>query len=180
MADKRHRRKTPQFYYNQQKQNAKHRGIPWEFDFEDWWKVWRDSGKWGERGCKLGQFVMARRGDAGPYSVENVVIMEAGKNGSEALINWPEKKRARKAEEAKMEECCTAFAKVVVEKPKPVITVEQFKASAPKFENIFAEPSKDNFKSEPEKLWTFSKVICLMFPKWGPRWLGSKARSACN
>jgi hypothetical protein len=128
------RRKTPQYYYNQQKQNAKRRGIAWEFDFEDWWKIWRDSGKWGERGCNRGQFVMARNGDSGSYRVGNVSIVEAGFNGSEALKGWGEKKRKRELPQINNNVTIQQY-----NKPKVEVPLEKFIEAKPKVEEIFLE-----------------------------------------
>ena len=63
--------------------SAKSRGIPWHFTFEIWWKVWQESGRWAQRGNLKGHFVMARRGDVGPYSIENVRIITTEKNLAE-------------------------------------------------------------------------------------------------
>ena len=59
--------------YNVQKHSAiKRRKIPFEITFEDWYKVWTDSGHWTERG--RGGYVMARKGDKGPYALGNIEI----------------------------------------------------------------------------------------------------------
>lgn len=58
-----------------QRQNARRRGIEWDLSFADWLKIWTDSGHWHERGIKSrNSYVMSRKGDCGPYSVDNVVI----------------------------------------------------------------------------------------------------------
>jgi hypothetical protein len=89
------RRRTPQFYYNRQKQNAKRRGVSWELTFEQWWAIWQESGKWNQRGCGRGQYVMSRYNDTGSYAIGNVFIQEAGLNGSQALKKWFAEKNAR-------------------------------------------------------------------------------------
>jgi hypothetical protein len=66
----------------QQRNNAKRRGIGWELKLWDWWMIWQDSGHWDERGKGNG-FVMARKGDVGPYSKDNVFIEWARRNNSE-------------------------------------------------------------------------------------------------
>lgn len=71
--------------YAEHKYNARRRGIPWGFTFEEWWAVWESSGFWSQRG--RGKYVMARRGDAGPYSAANVEIITSSKNISDAHKN---------------------------------------------------------------------------------------------
>lgn len=73
--------------YRVQKADAKRRGIDFIISFVDWMTVWASSGKLKLRGRCDGQFVMARRGDRGPYSVENVVIITANKNTSDRHKN---------------------------------------------------------------------------------------------
>lgn len=71
--------------FRKQREGAARRGIAWEFTFRDWWTVWRDSGMWGVRGKgHRAAAVMARRGDEGPYSKENVRITTVSDNCSEA------------------------------------------------------------------------------------------------
>jgi len=72
--------------YVQQRCVAHKRGIDWLFTFESWWQMWQDSGKWAERGRKLGQYCMARKGDIGPYSPDNVEIVTNSKNSSDGNI----------------------------------------------------------------------------------------------
>lgn len=107
------RRKTPQYYYNIQKQSAKARGIGWNFTFETWWAVWEASGKWEKRGCRAGQYVMGRHGDSGIYEPDNVSIIEASQNNSAGMTGWPARKQAR--EKAKAKETATAPTVVVTE-----------------------------------------------------------------
>jgi hypothetical protein len=73
--------------YVQQRCVARTRKIDWLFTFETWWQMWQDSGKWAERGRKLGQYCMARKGDVGPYSPDNVEIVTNSKNSSDAHAN---------------------------------------------------------------------------------------------
>lgn len=82
------RKRTPRSAYHSQKQSARKRGIGWDFTFDEWWKIWEESGKWSERGPKQGQYVMARKGpDIGPYSPDNVVICLATENHSNRQAN---------------------------------------------------------------------------------------------
>ncbi len=67
-------KQTPLRKYKNQRDSAKHRGIEWKFNINDWWNVWEKSGKWGERGRRVGGYVMARYSDTGAYSPENVYI----------------------------------------------------------------------------------------------------------
>lgn len=75
---------TPKGKYGSQMQTANHRGIPWEFTFESWWKVWEDSGKWEERGTGSSEYQMCRYSDIGPYSPENVYIGTCAENAAES------------------------------------------------------------------------------------------------
>lgn len=58
--------------YHEQRGSAKRRRIAWEFTFAEWWAWWQRDGNWERRGKRRGQLVMARFGDAGPYSPTNV------------------------------------------------------------------------------------------------------------
>lgn len=73
---------SPAARFVMQRRNAKTRKIPWLLTLPEWWDIWRQSGHWSERG-KAG-FVMARYGDSGPYSAENVRIITASDNTREA------------------------------------------------------------------------------------------------
>lgn len=66
-----------------QRVSARHRGIDWELTFKQWWKIWKDSGKWEQRGRGHGKYQMARFGDEGPYSVDNVRIITSDANLAE-------------------------------------------------------------------------------------------------
>ena len=70
--------------YREQRKAAKGRGIPFLLTFEEWWKIWQDSGHWEERGCGKGKYVMARYGDIGPYDTGNVKIITMEENTVEA------------------------------------------------------------------------------------------------
>lgn len=69
--------------FTTQRHDAKRRGVIWLLTYEEWLKIWMDSGHWHERGCKKGQYVMARYGDKGPYAVDNVRIVLVETNNSE-------------------------------------------------------------------------------------------------
>lgn len=67
------------------KQRAKRNGIDFLLTFEQWCKIWLDSGHYYEKGTKQGQYVMSRFNDVGPYSVDNVKIQTVGENTKEAF-----------------------------------------------------------------------------------------------
>ncbi len=80
---------------------ARSRGIGWGLTFEQWLNIWLESGKLELRGCKKGQYVMARIRDRGPYATGNVNIILAEQNASEGQVtrdeqwpDWKEKQRA--------------------------------------------------------------------------------------
>ena len=79
--------------YTTHKHHAKLRGIPFLLTFEEWCAIWRESGKFAERGHCKGQYVMARAGDAGPYAVGNVRITTVSDNHAEAWELKPKRRR---------------------------------------------------------------------------------------
>jgi len=60
--------------YKMQQRNATDRGIPFLLTYEEWLKVWNDSGKLEQRGRGADKFCMCRVGDLGSYEVGNVFI----------------------------------------------------------------------------------------------------------
>jgi hypothetical protein len=68
--------------YKHHRARAKSRGILWELTFEEWWDIWAKSGKWEDR--RSGGYCMARRGDVGPYSKDNVRIASCTENLQES------------------------------------------------------------------------------------------------
>lgn len=76
--------RTAKRCYQAQVRNARRRGIPWEFTFEAWMKVWLESGKWALRGNGRNDpskcYVMARNGDQGAYAPGNVRIATISEN----------------------------------------------------------------------------------------------------
>ena len=64
--------------FNNQKANAKKRGIPFRFDYDQWLAWWGSDIE--RRGCHSGQLVMARHGDVGAYTPANVYKEECGAN----------------------------------------------------------------------------------------------------
>ena len=71
-----------------QRQNARSRRIGWELKLWDWWMIWQESGKWEQRGRGQG-YCMARKGDTGPYSKDNVYICTIGQNFSDSYLVKP-------------------------------------------------------------------------------------------
>ncbi|MCP5328568.1 MAG: hypothetical protein R3E75_08145 [Steroidobacteraceae bacterium] len=78
---------TPRGQFEQQRRGAKRRGIEFLLTFEEWLNVWQDSGRFHERGKRPGQYVMARRGDAGPYVLGNVYVTTIEQNTRDAFAN---------------------------------------------------------------------------------------------
>lgn len=73
--------------YSNHQQRAIRSGIAFHFSFEEWVAWWtRELGpRWmKKRGCRLGQYVMARNGDTGPYRADNVRCITCSANNSEA------------------------------------------------------------------------------------------------
>ena len=52
--------------------NAGRRSIPFLFTIAEWWAWWQIDDRWARRGVGRDKLVMARKGDIGPYSTENV------------------------------------------------------------------------------------------------------------
>ena len=84
--------KTPKKRYQEQKDAAKQRGIEFKLTFDEWWSIWEQSGKYEQRGCRKGQYVMSRVNDTGPYEVGNVFIQTCGGNNSDAHKGRPKPK----------------------------------------------------------------------------------------
>lgn len=71
--------------FSEQRRNAKKRGIPFHFHFEEWCIWWEQQlgPDWFQmRG--IGKFVMARIGDRGPYAHWNVRCITHAVNSREA------------------------------------------------------------------------------------------------
>ena len=71
--------------FNDQKSNANHRNIDWQLSYEQWEAIWKLSGYLDKRGRGNGKYVMSRKGDQGPYSIENVFIQLWEKNRAEVF-----------------------------------------------------------------------------------------------
>ena len=58
--------------YRMSKIHAACRGIPFELTFEEWITWWKETGFYDKRGRKGDEYCMCRKGDTGPYSLENI------------------------------------------------------------------------------------------------------------
>lgn len=80
------RPERPTYLFSQQRKNADQRGIGWELTLWQWWKIWEQSGHWGERG-RGRAYHMCRLNDAGPYAVDNVYIATGVDNIRDYWVN---------------------------------------------------------------------------------------------
>lgn len=81
--------KVKEVYYSAMR-NARVRGINWEFTREGWHFWWLDhlGPNWlTQRGTARGQYVMARKGDTGPYAPWNVECITTGQNHQDQYKN---------------------------------------------------------------------------------------------
>jgi hypothetical protein len=74
--------------FKEHKKNSILRGIAFSFILADWWAVWRDSGKFEQRGRSKNSYVMSRIKDSGGYEVGNVCIKTLAENSREAVKQW--------------------------------------------------------------------------------------------
>ena len=72
--------------YSLQKASARSRGIEFNLTFSQWWEIWRESGKWLQRGQR--GFVMCRYNDVGAYEMGNVEIASASQNHREFINRY--------------------------------------------------------------------------------------------
>jgi hypothetical protein len=90
--------------WHQQKAQAKNRldkngdKILWKLSFDDWFKIWQDSGYWEQRGVGSGKYCMSRLNDIGNYEVGNVEIKLQSQNVIEGQLGrkFPQKGRPGK------------------------------------------------------------------------------------
>jgi hypothetical protein len=66
--------------FGAQKQNARKRGIPFEFDFLSWLTWWLTTGKFDQRGVFNHSYQMCRMGDTGSYHPDNVYCATGKEN----------------------------------------------------------------------------------------------------
>jgi hypothetical protein len=76
-----------------QRTKAVSRGIRFLLTFEQWRDIWTESGHWHERGRGKANYVMARKGHAGPYEVKNVRIITQAQSISAKV--WSAETRAK-------------------------------------------------------------------------------------
>jgi len=80
--------------FNNHSKDARARGIEFLLTFDEWLKIWTDSGKLAQRGRRSDQFCMARYGDKGAYVVGNVRIISGLENHRERQFSPSVKQRA--------------------------------------------------------------------------------------
>ncbi len=73
--------------YLQHRRGAKKRGIDFMLSYAEWQQWWDDSGHWHERGVRSEQYVMARKGDRGGYSLDNIECITSKQNRLDAVTN---------------------------------------------------------------------------------------------
>ena len=69
--------------YLDHKNTAKGRDIQFLLSFEQWLEIWTRSKHLSKRGRGPGKYVMARKGDRGPYAIGNVQIILWERNMAE-------------------------------------------------------------------------------------------------
>lgn len=70
--------------FNMQRYGAQARGIVWELTYEEWWNWWQIDNRWTNRGAGPEQLVMCRKGDVGPYSLDNIYCTTQVQNTRDA------------------------------------------------------------------------------------------------
>jgi hypothetical protein len=101
-AQRRAYNESPRGRFSQQRQNARRRGVEWRLTFNEWWKIWQDSGHWPDRGKgKEGKYCMGRNGDKGAYEVGNVEIIKYSRNAFDSMTaaGWVEARKDNGEEE---------------------------------------------------------------------------------
>jgi hypothetical protein len=81
--------------YKMQQRNATDRSIPFLLTYEEWLKVWNDSGKLEQRGRGADKFCMCRVGDLGSYEVGNVFIGTGRENVRAGNLGKPVSQEVR-------------------------------------------------------------------------------------
>jgi hypothetical protein len=87
--------------YYWQRHHSSCRGIKWEISLPEWWQIWKESGKYPVRGKHLGEYVMSRYGDHGPYHKDNVHICLAVDNIKEYYQLTPKEEVSRRIQDGK-------------------------------------------------------------------------------
>lgn len=78
-------RATPRGCYSEQKRKARQRGVAFRLSFDQWWKIWEDSGHWDERGNHHGCYCMYRPDDTSAYHIGNAAIGPFAKNADSGV-----------------------------------------------------------------------------------------------
>ena len=66
--------------WNEQRRNAKQRGITFKLTLLQFWKFWVQSGKWSQRGKRGHEYCMSRLNDTGAYEVGNIQVLTIAEN----------------------------------------------------------------------------------------------------
>jgi hypothetical protein len=75
--------------WKQHERRAFRDGTPFKLAFDEWMKIWLDSGHLMNRGIQEGQYVMGRYGDKGAYELTNVSIITQAQNTSDGNRGSP-------------------------------------------------------------------------------------------
>jgi hypothetical protein len=67
-------RESPLEAFRHERRDARRRKIAWRLRFVDWFGVWRDSGKWHERGQDAGVYALVPINENDPLIANNVAI----------------------------------------------------------------------------------------------------------
>jgi len=87
--------------WQQQKAQAKNRLdrdgnlIQWKLSFDEWIKLWEESGHWDQRGVGSGKYCMSRKNDIGHYEVSNVEIKTQSENMKEGQLGIKRPQKGR-------------------------------------------------------------------------------------
>lgn len=78
------------------RQNAKRYGLRADLTFAQWWSVWRDSGKWDERGRGFG-YCLCRWDTNQAFTLSNVRVVRGDERSRDSYILKPAAMRAAKS-----------------------------------------------------------------------------------
>jgi hypothetical protein len=81
----RKRWESPKAQFRRRRAEELRRGMVWELTYEQWWRIWQESGHWTERGSKGSQYGLFRLNPEGPFSVENVAVQLYSKVARERI-----------------------------------------------------------------------------------------------
>jgi hypothetical protein len=83
----------------EQKRNSANRGIPFLLTLKEFWEIWRESGKWEQRGRGADKYCMSRLKDCGAYAVGNVQILTNAENCRLSQLQNPSAHKIRGKDE---------------------------------------------------------------------------------